>query len=223
MELNAHNRSIVGKKTKQLRNKALVPSVIFGAGKDSQNITVSLVDFLKVYKEVGESAIVDLKLGSIIRKVLIKHVDRDPVRSSILHVDFQEVSMSKKIKTQIPIKLVGESPAVKEHGAVLVRSLNAIDIECLPQDLVSEFSVDIARIANIGDVLRVSDLTFPAAIHVLTKPETVVALAEAVHVEAETPVTAAAAPDLSQVKTEQEEKRAAAQAKADEEKAIDGK
>jgi len=223
MELNAQSRSIVGKKTKKLRNESLVPSVIFGAGKDSQSITVPLADFLKVYKEVGESAIVDLKLGNEVRKVLIKHVDRDPVRSSILHVDFQEVSMSKKIKTQVPIRLVGESPAVKEFGAVLVRSLNTIDIECLPQDLVSEFTVDVARLANIGDVLRVGDLSFPAAIHVHTKPETVVALTEAVHVEAEAPVTAAAAPDLSQVKTEQEEKRAAAQAKADEEKTIDGK
>lgn len=221
MELTVQERTIIKKKTKKLRQESMIPAVLYG-GKALKNVSVSAAAFTKVYREAGESALVDLRLGDSVHKVLIKHVARAPVSGSLLHIDFQEVNMSKKIKAQIPIQLNGEPPAVKELGAVLVHLLDHLEVECLPQDLIHEFPVNVQGLAKVGDALRIRDLSFPPSLHVFTKPETVVVLIELPKVEEEAPAIAAQAPDLAKVVTEQEEKRAAAQAKAAEEKSIEG-
>jgi len=221
MDLIAKLRTMTGKKVKALRREKQVPGVVYGHGIASRAVSVPLSTLETAHRKAGESSLISLMVDGKPANVLIKELQRDPVSGKILHVDFQEVSMQEKLKTQVPIAVKGEAKAVKEFGAVLVRSLNHLDIECLPQDLIPEYVVDVSHLANIGDVIRVSDLALPPQIHILTRPETVVVNIEKKHEEAEAaPAAAAVAPDLTQVKTEKEIEKAEKQAKAAEEAAI---
>lgn len=221
MDLLATLRTMTGKKVKALRKEQQVPGVVYGHGLASRAVSVPLSALEAAHRKAGESSLISLTVDGKAANVLIKDLQRDPVAGNILHVDFLEVSMQEKLKTQVPIVVKGEAKAVKELGAVLVRSLNHLDIECLPQDLIPDYVVDVSHLANIGDVIRVSDLAVPPHIHVLTRPETVVVNIEKKHEEAEAaPAAAAAAPDLTQVKTEKEIENEAKKAKAAEEAAI---
>ncbi len=221
MDLLATLRTLTGKKVKALRAAKQVPGVVYGHGIVPRALSVPLSTLETAHRKAGESSLISLMVDGKAANVLIKDLQRDPVSGKILHVDFQEVSMQEKLKTQVPIVVKGEAKAVKELGAVLVRSLNHLDIECLPQDLIPDYAVDVSHLANIGDVIRVGDLVVPPQIHVLTRPETVVVNIEKKHEEVEAaPAAAAAAPDLTQVKTEQEIKKAEKDEKAKEEAAI---
>lgn len=222
MQINAQTRTQYGKKTRTLRAQSFIPAIVYGSGKPAVSVTISAYEFVKAYRAAGASTIVDLSTNEGIKKVLIKQVDRHPVSDAVLHVDFQEIDMAKKIRTQIPLVLTGESPAVKMLGGVLVHALDRLDIECLPQDLAHSYEVPLQGLANIGDVIRVRDVSFPSTIHIFTKPDAAIVIVEAQRAEEEIPA-AETSVDVSAVKTEQEEKRAAAQAKAEEEKSIEGK
>ncbi|MEW6610125.1 MAG: 50S ribosomal protein L25 [Patescibacteria group bacterium] len=222
MDLRATLRTITGKKVKALRREQQVPGVVYGHGIVSRPVSVPLSALEAVHRKAGESSLISLVVDGKEVKALMKDLQRDPLSGQILHVDFLEVSMQEKLKTQVPIVIKGEAKAVKEHGAVLVRSLNHLEIECLPQDLIPEYAVDVSHLATIGEVIRVSDLVVPPHIHVLSRPETVVVSIEEKHAEAEAapPAAAVAAPDLTHVKTEKEIEKAEKDKKVKEEATI---
>jgi len=219
MELTADTRTITGKKVKALRRQHLIPAVVYGQGQESRSVSVPEALFLKAYRTAGESALIDLNIAGEILKALIKQVAREPVSGKVFHVDFQRVTMTRKLKTQVPIVLAGDAPAVKEHGAVLVLSLDHLEIECLPQDLIPDYTVHVAGLAKVGDMIRVRDLVVPPGIRILTKPDATIVVAEAPKVEEEVP--AAVPVDVSAVQTEQEVKREEKKAKLEEEKKIE--
>jgi large subunit ribosomal protein L25 len=221
MNLSAVTRTLFGKKVKQLRSAHQLPAVVYGHGIAPRSIMVPEGEFLSVYRAAGASSLLDVAIDGAPIKALIKEVRRDPVDGRVLHIDFQAVKMTEKIKAPVPVMVKGEAKAVKEFGAVMVRSLNVVEVECLPQDLPREIAVEVGQLAAIGEMIRVSDLHFAPSVHVLTKPETVVVIIEKKKEEVEAPVAAAPAPDLTQVKTEGELKREEKAAKAEAEKKID--
>ena len=97
---------------------------------------------------------------------------------SFLHIDFHQVRMDEEIEANIPLVFVGESPAVKSEGGILVKALDELGVSCLPAHLPHELSVDISVLATFDDQIRVSDIAVPAGVKVSDDPETVVALVE---------------------------------------------
>ncbi len=186
IQLTATARTVTGKKVRDLRNASLVPGVVYGHGFENKNVAVSLVPFEKVLAKAGESTLVDLVVDDATPfKVLIHEVQRDPVTSVPRHVDFFHVSMTEKLSTHIPIVFIGESKAVKELGGTLVKTLDAVAVECLPQDLVHELSVDLASLENFDDALRVADLKVPAGIEITSDPEEMIVTVKAPRTEEE--------------------------------------
>lgn len=173
------NTKLRTKSGEDIRPEGVLPAVVYGAG--GENISLSLVpsEFIKLYKEAGESSLVDLLVdGKENGKVLIQEVQYEPVKGRVSHVDFRRVDMNKPITARVELRLVGEAPAVKGLGGTLVRSLSEIEIECLPKDLVSHFDVDISVLNTFDDVIKVKDLVLPAGIQILEQsPETVIATA----------------------------------------------
>lgn len=221
MNLSATIRTILGKKVKTLRRANQIPAVLYGHGIESRSVAVPEGEFLSTYRTAGETSLLDIAVDGKPVKAFIKEVRRSPVSGKIIHVDFQAVRMTEKIKASVPVVVRGEAKAVKELGAVLVRSLNHVDLECLPQDLPHEVEVEVRHLAAIGEMIRVGDLRIPPQVHVFTRPETVVVIIEKKKEEAVAPVVAAAtAPDLTQMKTEGELKREEKQAKAEAEKEL---
>lgn len=184
--LAAASRILVGKKVKQLRRRQRVPAVIYGHGLTSQAVDVDRRDFQSVWLQAGSSSLVDLAIDQTPPvKVLIQAVQQHPIRNTVEHVDFYRVKMNEKLQADIELDFIGESPAVKEQGGILVRALDRIKVECLPGDLVHRIEVDISRLKRFEDRLHVSDLTAPPGLAILEKPDEVVASVTAPRSESE--------------------------------------
>lgn len=178
-KLKADLRETTGRKVKTLRTKGVVPAVVYGPGTEPKNVSISANDFLKLYRDAGESTLVDLSVGETDSvKVLIQDVQHDPVRDEVIHVDFRQVRMDEKLETDIELEFVGEAPAVKELGGVLVKSMDSLAVRCLPGDLVSEIEVPLGSLVTFEDKIHVKDVVVPTGIEVLDDPNATVALIE---------------------------------------------
>ena len=151
-----------------LRNSGQVPAVFYGAGKKSTPITISNVEFKKIWKQAGESSAVKIKTGSEDIDVLIHEVQTDPVTSEPIHVDFLAIDMTKKIKVKVELVFEGVSEAVKSGVGNLVKVLHEIEIEALPKDLPHNLTVDISKLATVADTVVVSDIKLPQGVAAVT-------------------------------------------------------
>jgi large subunit ribosomal protein L25 len=176
IELKSSKRDTVGKKVKSLREKGLIPAVLYGANSESVNLSLKNGEFEKVYAEAGSSALVDLFIDDKPAiKILIHEPQTDPVTDKPLHVDLYKVKMTEKITTEIPLEFTGESPAVKDLEGNLITNKDAVEVECLPGDLISEIKIDISGLKTFDDAIRVSDLNIPETVKILDDAEEIVA------------------------------------------------
>jgi len=159
MKLTAKKREILGKKVESLRRQGLLPAVVFGKETGSIPITLNQKEFLKVYEEAGESALIEVEIGKQKPiKVLVTETDIHPVSDEILHVNLHAVSLTERATATIPIEVVGESPIVKSGEGMLLTLLNEIEVEALPQDLPPEIKLDISKLTEVDQSLIVKDL-----------------------------------------------------------------
>lgn len=223
-ELKAQIRKELGKKTKVLRRAGFLPAVLYGENVPSRPIAVPYQDFERAYRETGESTLLKLELEGKPFNVLIYDIKKDALSGNPLHADFYAVRMDKEIKTKIPVEFFGESPAVKNEGGILVKVLQEIEIEALPQNLPHGLRIDLTSLSVIGARLFVKDILLPKGVRIITNPEEVVVLIEAPRSEEELTAlkekTILEAP--VEVKTEQELKKVAKAEKEKTEKTKEG-
>ena len=174
--ITAQPRDIVGKATKALRRKGTIPAVMYGRGFTSQSVSIERSSFLKLWKQAGETKLIDLVVGTGAPvKVIIADIARDPLSEEVRHVDFHQIRMDEKISTEVELVFTGTPPAVKELGGVLIKSLPKIRISCLPGDLISTFEVDCTALKTFRDYIYIKDLKLPSTIKVLENETEVVA------------------------------------------------
>ncbi len=173
--LEASPRTVIGKKVKSLRRDGFVPAVMYGKDVEPTAIQLDDKETDKLLSQAGGSTLIDLKIGKKTHKVLFRAVQRDPITQRLIHVDFLQVAMDVAIRTHIPIELVGEAPAVKNLGAVLVTGLSEVEVEALPSDLIDRITVDLEALQEMDDSITVGDLFLGKDVKVLTEPEEVVA------------------------------------------------
>ncbi|MFZ2226070.1 MAG: 50S ribosomal protein L25 [Candidatus Moraniibacteriota bacterium] len=175
--LEAKARDVLGRKTNKGRKEGLVPAVVYGKGVASKNIWVKLLDFKRLIKKSGESTVIELKIDEKDnRNVLIYDTQKDPVRDNYVHIDFFQVRMDEEIETEVELEYVGEAPAVKELGGVLVKNIDAIEVKCLPADLPGSITVDISSLKTFEDRITLGDLAISKKIELSIDLETVIAL-----------------------------------------------
>lgn len=204
MELLAETRTKLGKSVKALRNQGIVPAVLYGHGVDNMNLSLNGKAFHKVFKDAGENKVITLVVDGKKMPVLVHDLNRNYLTDEISHVDFYLVRMDEKIEAPVPIELVGEAPAVKEHGGILNRTMDSIEVEALPGDLPSNFTVDVSVLVELNQSIYVKDLVVPKNVKVLVDPETVIISVTPPLKEEE---LAPAVVDVSTVKVETEEKK----------------
>ncbi len=218
MELKAEERGNLGTNLNATRKTGLIPAEFYGRGMKNEHLMLKTEEFRKVYKEAGENTIVTLIVGTKKFPSLIYDVQEDPLRGEFTHVDFYGVHMDEKIKAGIPLEFTGESPATKEKGGIVNKTLQEIEVEALPADLPHAFTVDLSGLADIGSSIYVKDISVPKSVKVLSDAEQVVVSIAAPRKEEEI-IAPVVAPDLGEVKVETEEKKAEREAtKAAEEK-----
>ncbi|HJY98297.1 MAG TPA: 50S ribosomal protein L25 [Patescibacteria group bacterium] len=157
-ELKAEIRKISGRKVKNLRKDGLLPGNVFGKKIKSQAIQVPLKDFVKVYKDVGETGLVTLAVGKEERPVLVHNLQVDPVKNTPVHVDFLQVDLKEKVTAGVPVELTGESPAEKQGVGTVVQQLMEIEVEALPTDLPEKFEVNVEALSEVDQAIYVKDI-----------------------------------------------------------------
>jgi large subunit ribosomal protein L25 len=156
--LKADKRKDLGRKVKNLRKEGILPGNVYGKKVKSESLQVNLKDFEKIYKEVGETGLVTLEIGTEKKPVLIHNLQMQPVTDEPIHVDFLQVDLKEKVTAQVPVELSGESPAEKQGLGTVVLMLNEIEVEALPADLPEKFEIDRGTLTDVDQVLKVSDL-----------------------------------------------------------------
>lgn len=164
-------------KSARVRESGNIPGIVYGPQFQPLPIVIPKRDFLRVFKDAGESTLIDCVIEG--QKdpvaVLIQDVQFDPLNDGVSHVDLRQVDLSQKIEADIELKFVGESFAVKSEGGSLVKTADVIRVKCLPKDLVHEIEVSIDSLKTFGDVIKVKDIQVPANMEVLAHAEDVVA------------------------------------------------
>lgn len=166
--LHAKQRTVIGRQVKALRREGLLPAVLYGTGIEPIPLELEVPEAKKVLTRLGSSTLVSLKVGRQTHQVLVREIQRDVIRWDMIHVDFLKVAMDEVIRTSVPIELVGEAPAIRELGGVLVSGLAEIEVEALPADLPDRMMVDLEILAEIDDTITVGDLSFGKGVEVLT-------------------------------------------------------
>lgn len=218
--LNAELRQEIGRsKAKDLREKGFMPAVIYGEGKKALPIKVVTSELIKlVHKHRLENALINLKINNDKEKktrvCLIKETQYDPVRGNVVHVDFNEISLNKPIKINIPVAAKGQAIGVKQDGGSLEHILWEIEVECLPTAIPEEIVVDVSLL-KIGNAIHIKDINFPSGVKVLNDSEAVV-LHVVAPMKEEVPVEAAEGEEKKEPEVIKEKKEVASESAEEE-------
>ena len=160
---------------KALRRKGMLPAVVYGQG--AGNILIMLTEkdlhnILAVHS--SGSTLINLDVEDRSYPVMLREVQRNPLRQTILHADFLQVSLTEAIETEIPLHLVGESPGVKD-GGIIQHMLREVTVSCLPTQMPDMITADISGL-NIGDQLTVGELQAPPDVKIITEADSIIVL-----------------------------------------------
>lgn len=171
-ELAVSPRDLTGKAAKRLRNAGIIPANIFGHKEPSQAVQLEALAFEALRRAHRATGIIALRLpGEGVQTALVRHVQRDPRSNKIVHIDFFRVSLTERINVKVPLHVVGEAPAVKLEGGVLLHLLDALEVECAAGEIVENVDVDVSSLAHIDDIIHAKEVTLPANFTLVTDPE----------------------------------------------------
>ncbi|MDP2930171.1 MAG: 50S ribosomal protein L25 [bacterium] len=178
--LKAKIRSVEAK-TDEIRKQGRLPAVLYGPGiKENFNIEVDAKEFLKVFQETGRTSFLQLELEMKESKpkpflVMVKDLQKDPIKLLISHIDFYQPAIDKEIKVMVPLVFVGESDAVKNLAGNLLKNILEVPVQALPQKLPHQIEVDLSSLDELGKTILIKDLNMPADTKILKHPEEIVA------------------------------------------------
>lgn len=187
INLKAYKRDQIGKEfAKKMRNEGFIPAVVY-KGKDSVSLKLIKVELLKLLRGAKSgNIIINLNIFDEIdsksktakskpdsRTVIIKEIQQEPVKGEVLHVDFNQISLTELLKVKVGIESKGESKGVKQDGGILEHIMWEIEVECLPTQIPEKIGVDVTDLA-IGDSIYVKDLKVPEGVKILVDPQLIV-------------------------------------------------
>ncbi len=169
IELKADIRESSGNgPARVLRREGRIPAILYGPGKDSVKLSVSVSDLEKIIKERTKGHVfIDLVIGGekkAKKQAMIKELQTNPATRDLLHVDFYEISMDRKIRVKVPVVVVGKAKGV-EFGGMLQIISRELEVLCLPGEIPEMFEIDVTNL-NIGDSIHVKEIPLPANIEI---------------------------------------------------------
>jgi len=190
LSLSAKIRKDLGKKVKVLRQKGILPGVLYGPKIETRPLEIDLKEFEKIYKEAGESSLISLEVDEaktssspfanareVDKKkflVLIHEVKLDSLTEKPTHVDFYQPRLEEEAEAMVPLVFEGEAPAVKDLGGTLVKNISEVEVKALPQNLPHEIKVNIDRLKTFEDSILIKDLIVSKEVKILKEPKEVV-------------------------------------------------
>ncbi|MDA1316503.1 MAG: 50S ribosomal protein L25 [bacterium] len=196
LKLNVQLRTVMGKANKSHRKEGFLPGNIFGKDFTSTAVSVNMKDFTTTFKKAGETSVVYLQLDGKEIPTLIGDLYYHPVTETILHADFRKVNLKQKVEAQVPFVFIGESEAVEKKNGVLLTQAEHMTVSALPADIPHSIEINLEKLAEIGDSIRISDLATSSSYEIMDDPEkTIVSVTEHKEEEIE-PETTSEAPEI---------------------------
>ena len=179
--IKAKIRSLLGKNVRKLREKDRLPAVLYGPGlKENFHLDIDTKEFIKVFQETGRSSFLQLEVEKdgnakpVVFLVLVHDIQKDPLSLSLSHVDFYQPSSTKEIKVRVPLSFEGEARAVKSLGGTLVKNIQEVQVQALPQNLPHEIVVSLDTLDELGKTILIKDLQLPPGVKIIKNPEEIV-------------------------------------------------
>ncbi len=226
--LEAEVRQGLGRvKAKGLRDNGFIPAVVYGEGKEPLPIKISTSVLIKlIHQRRLEGVIIRLKIKedkdpAAARPCLIKEIQHDPIHGNIVHMDFNEISLTKEIKVNVPVIVKGEAVGVKQEGGSLEHILWEVEIECLPVDIPKGIEVDIRHL-KLGESVHIKELVLPSSVKILNDPGAIV-LTVAAPMKEEAPVEAVEGEEKKEPEVIKEKKEVPAEGEAEDKEKEKGK
>jgi large subunit ribosomal protein L25 len=166
-KVKLNKRKVLGKKTKGLREKDLIPGVIYNSKGESDNISIDRGTAVQLYKTATPTTILEVELGKKTKKAIVKDVDIDPRTDRILHIALFEINPKDTMDFTIPFTLKGVAPAVKNSIGILVKVNDAIEVRCKLENLIPEIEVDVTDLEHPGQTITMEDIELPEGLEII--------------------------------------------------------
>ena len=226
ISLKASLREAKGKeKVKKMRSEGVVPGVVYHRGEQPVSIALNNREITKIIHDAaGENVLINLTIEKEKKKArlaIIKEVQYAPVKRQILHVDFNEISLSEKLTVEVEVVAKGEAIGIKQDGGILDHPVRMLKVSCLPMDIPKHIDVDVSGLA-LNDSIHVRDLVVSDKIQILNDPSTLLFHVK-LPVEEKPEDATAVAPEVEVLREKKEEEPKAGEAKKEEPKKEAGK
>jgi len=215
LRLKATHRMVLGKKTRFLRRQRITPAHLYGRGVSSVALQCDTDELVNLVAHAGKTRLINLEVdGEKPKSVFVREIQRDVITRELLHIDFYQVKRTEKIAVDVPIVLIGEAPALKFKGRMLVHGINSLSVECLPTNVPPQIDIDITQLEEVEQAIHVKDIVLDPEITVHADPEQLVAKISKVMVKEE--VEEVAKVEEEALAEEEGEAKAEAEAPAEE-------
>ena len=186
LQLAAEPREVVGKKVAALRREGRLPAVVYGHGIGSENVSIDAHEFELLRRKAGQNALINLSVhGKKARPVLVHGVQVHPLKRNPVHVDLFLVRMTEELTVDVPLVATGVSSAVEQQNGTLMHPIESVRVKALPDHLPQSIEYSIDSLVDFDAAIRVSDLTIPGDVTLLTEPDQIVATVLASRLQAE--------------------------------------
>mgnify|MGYP003572227430 FL=1 len=169
IELNAELRTDTGKgASRRLRHANKIPAILYGAGKDPENLALAQKDVqYELQHEAFFTQVLELNIGGKKQDVLLRDLQHHPYKQDILHMDFQRVEAKKEMHVNVPLHFINEdiAPGVKTEGGAVSHVMSEVEVVCLPKNIPEFIDVDLSEL-HLGEIVHLSDLKMPAGVEV---------------------------------------------------------
>ncbi len=174
--LKLDERTLTGKKVRRLRRQGVTPVHVYGAGINPANLQVDDRTLNRLLPQVGSNVPISVEYegqdGESI--CFVREIQRHPVTETVIHVDFLRVDVTQTVAAEVPIILVGASPAVSQMAGTLLQNIQSLSIEALPMNMPAELTMDISGLVDFDSTLSVGDVEVPGNVTVLNELEDVI-------------------------------------------------
>lgn len=164
-----------GRSARKLMREGIIPGVVYGPGFKTRPLKIPAKEFVKVFRDAGESQVITLDMKGEDIPVLIHDIQRHPLAQQIIHVDFYHITKGHKVQAMIPLTFIGISPGAKDKGGTVLTMVREVEVEALPEELPHALEIDIGNLKEFGDEILIRDISLPAGVSMMTAPDIVVA------------------------------------------------
>ena len=188
ISLVLEKRTVLGKKVKALRRQRIVPVHLYGPGIQSQALQLGSQELVKAITSAGRNTPLQVRVKGERKRHLtfVREVQWDPMRGDLLHVDFMRVEVTHRMRADVPIELVGEAPALREHRATVVQNVSSVAVEALPLNIPQRIEADISLLTDMDKEIRARDLPLPEGVILLSSGDDLIARPELLREEVPT-------------------------------------